>query len=107
MRKPFVLTAAISPPTRDNVFEHNLARFECPAQDEPTIRISREQDVDDLIAQASALRGSSTAGATDYDTIATRYAAYIDQRPWNTLYERPTIDRNVRMAGRSCSGIAR
>ena len=26
---------------------------------------------------------------TDYDTIATRYAAKIDQRPWNALYERP------------------
>jgi SAM-dependent methyltransferase len=27
---------------------------------------------------------------TDYDTIAERYAAEIDQRPWNALYERPT-----------------
>ena len=26
---------------------------------------------------------------TDYDTIAERYAAGIDQRPWNALYERP------------------
>jgi hypothetical protein len=26
---------------------------------------------------------------TDYDTIATRYAAKIDERPWNALYERP------------------
>jgi SAM-dependent methyltransferase len=28
-------------------------------------------------------------GPTDYDTIASRYAAGIDERPWNTLYERP------------------
>ena len=28
--------------------------------------------------------------ATDYDSIAGRYAAEIDNRPWNTLYERPT-----------------
>jgi SAM-dependent methyltransferase len=27
---------------------------------------------------------------TDYDTIAARYAAGIDDRPWNALYERPT-----------------
>jgi SAM-dependent methyltransferase len=27
---------------------------------------------------------------TDYDTIASRYAARIDERPWNALYERPT-----------------
>lgn len=27
---------------------------------------------------------------TDYDTIAGRYAADIDDRPWNALYERPT-----------------
>jgi len=27
--------------------------------------------------------------ATDYDGIATRYAAEIDDRPWNALYERP------------------
>jgi SAM-dependent methyltransferase/predicted kinase/GNAT superfamily N-acetyltransferase len=78
-------------PIRDDVFEHHLARFEYPAQDEPTIRISREQDVDDLIVRTCALRRSSTAGATDYDTIATRYAAGIDQRPWNSLYERPTM----------------
>jgi SAM-dependent methyltransferase len=26
---------------------------------------------------------------TDYDTIASRYANEIDQRPWNALYERP------------------
>jgi SAM-dependent methyltransferase len=26
---------------------------------------------------------------TDYDTIAERYAADIDDRPWNALYERP------------------
>jgi len=29
------------------------------------------------------------AGPTDYDTIASRYAARIDERPWNALYERP------------------
>jgi len=29
------------------------------------------------------------AESTDYDTIAERYAAEIDQRPWNALYERP------------------
>ncbi len=28
-------------------------------------------------------------GTTDYDTIAERYAADIDERPWNALYERP------------------
>jgi SAM-dependent methyltransferase len=28
--------------------------------------------------------------ATDYDTIAGRYSAMIDDRPWNALYERPT-----------------
>jgi 2-polyprenyl-3-methyl-5-hydroxy-6-metoxy-1,4-benzoquinol methylase/GNAT superfamily N-acetyltransferase len=78
-------------PIRDDIFEHHRARFEYPAQDEPTIRITREQDVDDLIAQARVLRGSFTANTTDYDTIATRYAAGIDQRPWNTLYERPTM----------------
>jgi SAM-dependent methyltransferase len=27
---------------------------------------------------------------TDYDTIAARYSARIDDRPWNALYERPT-----------------
>jgi ubiquinone/menaquinone biosynthesis C-methylase UbiE len=27
---------------------------------------------------------------TDYDTIAGRYSAGIDERPWNALYERPT-----------------
>lgn len=29
------------------------------------------------------------AEPTDYDTVAERYAAEIDQRPWNALYERP------------------
>ena len=29
------------------------------------------------------------AGPTNYDTIASRYAAGIDERPWNALYERP------------------
>jgi SAM-dependent methyltransferase len=28
-------------------------------------------------------------GPTDYDAIAERYAAGIDERPWNALYERP------------------
>jgi SAM-dependent methyltransferase len=28
-------------------------------------------------------------GPTDYDAIADRYAAGIDERPWNALYERP------------------
>jgi 2-polyprenyl-3-methyl-5-hydroxy-6-metoxy-1,4-benzoquinol methylase len=28
-------------------------------------------------------------GPTDYDTIASRYAAGVDDRPWNALYERP------------------
>jgi len=28
-------------------------------------------------------------GPTDYDTIASRYAAGVDERPWNALYERP------------------
>ena len=29
-------------------------------------------------------------GPTDYDSIARRYAANIDEQPWNALYERPT-----------------
>ena len=29
------------------------------------------------------------AKPTDYDTIAERYAAEIDERPWNALDERP------------------
>ncbi|MEO8845607.1 MAG: methyltransferase domain-containing protein [Kofleriaceae bacterium] len=28
-------------------------------------------------------------GPTEYDAIATRYAAGVDERPWNALYERP------------------
>ena len=28
-------------------------------------------------------------GPTDYDSIARHYAAKIDDRPWNALYERP------------------
>ena len=28
---------------------------------------------------------------TDYEAIADRYAAKIDQRPWNALYERPAM----------------
>jgi SAM-dependent methyltransferase len=28
-------------------------------------------------------------GPTDYDDIAGRYAAHVDERPWNALYERP------------------
>ena len=28
-------------------------------------------------------------GPTDYDTIASCYAAGVDERPWNALYERP------------------
>jgi SAM-dependent methyltransferase len=28
-------------------------------------------------------------GPTDYDAIACRYAAGVDERPWNALYERP------------------
>ena len=28
-------------------------------------------------------------GPTDYDAIACRYAAEVDERPWNALYERP------------------
>jgi len=31
------------------------------------------------------------AGPTDYDTIASEYAAGIDSRPWNVLYERPAM----------------
>lgn len=29
------------------------------------------------------------SGPTDYDDIADRYAAGVDERPWNALYERP------------------
>lgn len=32
---------------------------------------------------------TAVPGTTDYDTIAERYAADIDDRPWNALYERP------------------
>src|SRR5215472_10614096 len=28
---------------------------------------------------------------TDYDGIAGRYAANVDERPWNALYERPAM----------------
>src|ERR1700750_2591737 len=28
-------------------------------------------------------------GPTDYDACAARYAAGVDDRPWNALYERP------------------
>jgi SAM-dependent methyltransferase len=46
-------------------------------------------------------------GTTDYDPIADRYAAGIDERPWNALYERPATlallpdvaDRDVLDAG--------
>jgi hypothetical protein len=34
--------------------------------------------------------GLAVPATTDYDTIADRYAANIDDRPWNALYERPT-----------------
>src|SRR5580704_15963132 len=33
---------------------------------------------------------TAVAETTDYDTIAGRYSAKIDERPWNALYERPT-----------------
>jgi SAM-dependent methyltransferase len=32
---------------------------------------------------------TAVPATTDYDTIAARYAAEIDGRPWNALYERP------------------
>jgi SAM-dependent methyltransferase len=32
---------------------------------------------------------TAVPATTDYDTIAERYAADIDDRPWNALYERP------------------
>ena len=46
-------------------------------------------------------------GPTEYDSIATRYAAGVDERPWNALYERPATlallpalaDRDVLDAG--------
>ena len=46
------------------------------------------------------------AEPTDYDTIAERYAAEIDQRPWNALYERPAtlaLLPDVRRQG--CAGL--
>lgn len=46
-----------------------------------------------MVAWPVSLRaeeGLPMVGATDYDTIASRYAAQIDERPWNALYERPT-----------------
>ena len=39
-------------------------------------------------AGAGAKEAHPVAGPTD-DTIAARYVAQIDQRPWNALYERP------------------
>ncbi len=40
-------------------------------------------------------------GPTDYDAIAARYAAGIDQRPYNALYERPaTVALLPEVAGR-------
>jgi SAM-dependent methyltransferase len=40
-----------------------------------------------------ALQGKELpmVGPTDYDSIARRYAAKIDERPWNALYERPAM----------------
>src|SRR6516162_4834226 len=41
------------------------------------------------------------AGPTNYDTIASRYAAGVDERPWNALYERPaTLDLLPDVAGK-------
>jgi SAM-dependent methyltransferase len=41
------------------------------------------------------------AGPTDYDAIASRYAAGVDERPWNALYERPaTLDLLPDVAGK-------
>jgi SAM-dependent methyltransferase len=37
----------------------------------------------------SAIGSLLMVGPTDYDTIASRYAAGVDERPWNALYERP------------------
>jgi 2-polyprenyl-3-methyl-5-hydroxy-6-metoxy-1,4-benzoquinol methylase len=41
-------------------------------------------------AASGSKEGLPMVGPTDYDTIASRYAALIDERPWNALYERPT-----------------
>jgi len=38
---------------------------------------------------ASQRKEPSMVGPTDYDSIARHYAAKIDDRPWNALYERP------------------
>ncbi len=39
-------------------------------------------------------------GPTDYDDIADRYAAGVDERPWNALYERPaTLEMLPAVAG--------
>src|ERR1700686_5308159 len=45
-----------------------------------------------LIREQMRCVGGMTAmpETTDYDTIAGRYSAKIDERPWNALYERPT-----------------
>jgi SAM-dependent methyltransferase len=38
---------------------------------------------------ATGSKSLPMVGPTDYDTIASRYAAEVDERPWNALYERP------------------
>ena len=39
--------------------------------------------------RTSQRKEPSMVGPTDYDSIARHYAAKIDDRPWNALYERP------------------
>jgi 2-polyprenyl-3-methyl-5-hydroxy-6-metoxy-1,4-benzoquinol methylase len=41
------------------------------------------------IRPAAAMQRAPMVGTTDYDSIARRYAAKIDERPWNAPYERP------------------
>jgi SAM-dependent methyltransferase len=42
-----------------------------------------------MAKKRGANKNLTMAGPTDYDTIASRYAAGVDERPWNALYERP------------------
>src|SRR5262249_50640963 len=74
---------------REDVFAHHLARFEYPAADEEVVRIGCDGDLAAWIAAAARVNPAALPAATDYEQIASRYAAAIDARPWNALYERP------------------
>ncbi len=59
----------------------------------PALTLLPKADVNDIACGNKArCVGGMTAvpKTTDYDAIAERYSARIDDRPWNALYERPT-----------------